>query len=97
MLLLEKNALKIITDSGGIQKEAFLLKTPCVTLRDETEWKETLNNGWNITVGAEKERITESVLEPSKRKNWTIKNPFGEGKSSENIVKFLVKISEESA
>ena len=56
-LKLIAGANKVITDSGGMQKEAFWLKTPCVTLRDSTEWPETLNNDRNILTGADRERI----------------------------------------
>ncbi len=57
MIMLEKNASTIATDSGGIQKEAFFHKTPCITLRNETEWIELVNNGFNRLVGANKENI----------------------------------------
>ena len=58
-LLLEKHAVAIVTDSGGMQKEAYFFKTPCITLRDETEWIETLKSGWNILTGADTNKIVE--------------------------------------
>ena len=61
IITLEKNAQMILTDSGGIQKEAYWLKVPCITLRDETEWVETVESGWNVVVGANKENIIETA------------------------------------
>ena len=61
MVRLEQAARMILTDSGGIQKEAYWLGTSCITLREETEWVETVTTGWNVLVGADTERILEQV------------------------------------
>ncbi|HEY86130.1 MAG TPA: UDP-N-acetylglucosamine 2-epimerase (non-hydrolyzing) [Chloroflexi bacterium] len=61
MVMLEKSARMILTDSGGIQKEAYWLGVPCITLRDETEWPETVETGWNVIVSADEARIVEAV------------------------------------
>jgi len=61
MVTLEQSARMILTDSGGIQKEAYWLGVPCITLRDETEWVETVEIGWNILTGAEPEKIVHCV------------------------------------
>ena len=61
MLKLMRHARKILTDSGGIQKEAFIFGIPCITLRENTEWVETLVGGWNTLVGADKEQILVSL------------------------------------
>ena len=78
-------AAHVITDSGGVQKEAFLLKTPCVTLRTETEWPETLNGGWNVL--AEPSRLQRVVDRSKPSANRT--EPFGIGQTAERIVDLL--------
>jgi len=89
MLVLEKNARMILTDSGGVQKEAYILGVPCVTLREETEWVETVEAGWNILVGASRERIVEAV----RNFNPTGERPplFGDGHASQRIVEILTQ------
>ena len=89
-LKLESEAKLILTDSGGIQEEACILKVPCVTLRYNTERPETLDVGANVLVGAEPERILEGAkLMLSRSNNWD--NPFGDGQAGKRIVKILVE------
>ena len=64
MLMLMGSADKVITDSGGVQKEAYMLKVPCITLRDNTEWVETIESGWNVLVGANKELLLKMIHKP---------------------------------
>jgi len=92
MLLLEKNAKLILTDSGGVQKEAFILKRPCITLREETEWLETVEAGWNVLVGADPESIVEGtkgfLRDGAPR---TDAAPYGDGQASKRIAGVVVK------
>lgn len=87
-LFLESKAKLILTDSGGLQEEACILKVPCVTLRENTERPETLEVGSNMLAGTEPEKILKATQKMIKRKtNW--RNPFGNGKASEKIRKIL--------
>ena len=88
-----KYSNKVITDSGGTQKEAYLLNTPCITIRNNTEWIETINSGWNILTGIDIEKTTNAIT------NWfpqtfTQDPIFGNGRTSNIIVDHLNKILE---
>ncbi|KKN72344.1 hypothetical protein LCGC14_0411710 [marine sediment metagenome] len=88
---LEKSALAVLTDSGGVQEEACILGTPCVALRDNTERPETITVGSNVLVGVEPRRILEG-LDYMLNKNNHWRNPFGDGKAAERIVDVLEKL-----
>jgi len=90
MVALEKNAKLILTDSGGVQKEAYLLRVPCITLRDETEWVETVEAGWNQVVGAEKSAIMEAVSKADRAQTHSWEPIFGQGHSAEKICSILL-------
>ena len=81
------NAQKVITDSGGIQKESYLLGVPCITIRNNTEWVETLEDGWNILTGTDPDKIVTAIVEagPSQIHNFPDQTIFGSGKTSEII------------
>jgi UDP-N-acetylglucosamine 2-epimerase (non-hydrolysing) len=85
-LFLLSNAKLMITDSGGVQKEAFLLKVPCVTLRDNTEWVETLSLKANILVGADKEKILSGIHSMLEAQIDFNSKPFGDDNAAKRIV-----------
>ncbi|MDW0315262.1 MAG: UDP-N-acetylglucosamine 2-epimerase, partial [Nitrososphaeraceae archaeon] len=91
-LMLE--AQKVITDSGGIQKESYLLQVPCITIRDNTEWVETLNDGWNMLTGVDANKIVKAIVnEDLKRANSNQVQPiFGFGRTSEIIRDAIMSI-----
>ena len=84
MLILEKNAKKILTDSGGIQKEAYIFKVSCITLRENTEGVETVEDGGNVLVGTNKEKIIKKVIDFEPKREQ--RNVFGDGDASKKIV-----------
>jgi len=90
MLALEKNARLILTDSGGVQKEAYFFGVPCLTLREETEWVETTEAGWNLLVGASEQRIEEAIHEF--RPQGERPTLFGDGKASQRIALHLQSV-----
>jgi UDP-N-acetylglucosamine 2-epimerase (non-hydrolysing) len=87
-LKLLNNASLVFTDSGGVQQEACILGIPCVTLRDNTEWVETVKIGANITSGTEPNRIlSDTGLMLKRKNNWN--HTFGDGKTAQYIVEII--------
>jgi UDP-GlcNAc3NAcA epimerase len=87
MLMLIQKSAKVLTDSGGLQKEAYFLNKQCVTLRDETEWTETLENDWNIIAGVDPQTIINSCQQLPKGPQGDF---FGDGKAAEKILAGLL-------
>jgi UDP-GlcNAc3NAcA epimerase len=89
MLVLERDAIAIATDSGGVQREAYLWGVPCITLREETEWLETVSTGWNTLVGVDagKFRAAMSKSRPGERPPI-----FGDGSAAERIAELTVAL-----
>lgn len=88
MLVLEQNARLILTDSGGIQKEAFFFQVPCITLRSETEWEETVRAGWNVLAGHSRNDILSAMND----RQWPHEAPpsvFGTGRAAQSIAAAL--------
>jgi UDP-GlcNAc3NAcA epimerase len=90
MLVLESESAAIATDSGGVQKEAYIVGRPCITMRDSTEWPETVDAGWNRLVGANSGAIAASIS--TFRPDTERPDLFGDGHASERIVAALEKV-----
>lgn len=87
MIALEANAECIFTDSGGVQKEAYFFKKPCFTLRDETEWIETVTAGWNTLVGADSKKLLNTFNNYQLPKSYPLL--YGEGNTGELILEII--------
>ena len=95
-LCLMKNSRIVLTDSGGMQKEAFLLQVPCLTLRNETEWLETVALNANRLVGVDTSRIVKEATRlladrDAKKRLSRLKNPFGDGQASKRMLTILLR------
>ena len=87
MLALESEAKVVLTDSGGVQKEAFFFRVPCITLRDETEWVETVETGWNTLAGMSASRIVDAAR--NAHPGHLDSHPFGKGDAAKRIAEIL--------
>ena len=87
MLTLERGAVAIATDSGGVQREAYLWGVPCITMREETEWIETVSTGWNTLVGVDAGKFSDALAKPLPAERPPI---FGDGSAAERIAALTV-------
>ena len=92
LVALESGARAVLTDSGGVQKEAFFAKAPCITLRDETEWVETVEAGWNVLAGADRDRIELGFRNAMEFSPDGTPELYGNGDASRRIVESLMTV-----
>lgn len=105
MMRLEQNAQVILTDSGGVQKEAYFMRVPCITLRDETEWIETVALGWNALAGADTEIILAAFIQGldtnkgqppfpvTSNAGMVGDTPYGDGRAAIKIIEILAALA----
>jgi UDP-GlcNAc3NAcA epimerase len=91
MISLESTCSLVITDSGGVQKEAFFFKKPCIILREQTEWVEIVENGNAILVGSSEEKLIEAYHQLTTKKDYTYPPFFGDGHASEEICRLMIE------
>ena len=91
MISLESNCSLVITDSGGVQKEAFFFKKPCIILREQTEWVEIVENGNALLVGSSEEKLIEAYQQLTIKKDFTYPPFFGDGHASEEICRLMIE------
>jgi UDP-GlcNAc3NAcA epimerase len=85
MLMLERHAALIVTDSGGVQKEAFFAQVPCITLRDETEWTELVELGWNTLLSPARAHALRECARTARAQKGKSAAPYGDGKAAELV------------
>ena len=85
------HARAVLTDSGGVQKEAYLAAVPCITLRDTTEWKETLDAGWNTLVGLDSAATLEALAKPRPASHPEL---YGDGFAGERVAAAIAQLND---
>jgi UDP-N-acetylglucosamine 2-epimerase len=93
MLTLERDAVAVATDSGGVQREAYLWGVPCITMREETEWIETVSTGWNTLVGVDADAFRAAMAKPQPAERPPI---FGDGNAAERIAGLTVALLDQA-
>ena len=92
MITLLEHSERVITDSGGLQKEALFMEKPCITVRDTTEWVETVQTGWNTLVMDSPTKLNQDKLNLALNKTpltHALPNPYGSGDAAEKIVALI--------